>query len=227
MARRYGGQHSCPSECRFMFGRKRIAILGAAGIGAALAGAGVAYSAIPGSDSTIHGCYGRLTGNLRVIDAESGRSCTFLEIPISWNAGGGGGGGLTQVTSADIVDGEVKTVDIHAGAVTPDKLSQAYASAADVTNEASARSSADTALQGAINSETAARTAADAALQNAITSLTSSLNTFKTDLKTADDAANDGDGLVHFTNLDGVQIAPTMIQPGSLTATQLANGAVT
>jgi hypothetical protein len=50
--------------------------------------AGIGYAAIPGSSGVINGCYGKLTGILRVIDAEAGKTCTSFETPISWNEQG-------------------------------------------------------------------------------------------------------------------------------------------
>jgi len=57
----------------------------------ALAG-GVAYATIPNSTTAvISGCYGKTTGLLRVIDAQAGKTCTSLEVPISWNQQGPSG----------------------------------------------------------------------------------------------------------------------------------------
>ena len=54
----------------------------------ALAG-GVAYATIPNSTTAvISGCYGKTTGLLRVIDAQAGKKCTSLEVPIAWNQKG-------------------------------------------------------------------------------------------------------------------------------------------
>jgi collagen triple helix repeat protein len=50
---------------------------------------GVAYATIPNSTtSVISGCYGKTNGLLRVIDAQAGKKCTSLEVPISWNQKG-------------------------------------------------------------------------------------------------------------------------------------------
>lgn len=50
----------------------------------ALAGA-VTYATIPDSAGVVHGCYTRLTGQLRVIDTGAGQTCLRFETPISWN----------------------------------------------------------------------------------------------------------------------------------------------
>lgn len=50
--------------------------------------AGVAWAAIPGSGGVINGCYEKRIGILRVIDKEAGKSCTSVEVPISWNQAG-------------------------------------------------------------------------------------------------------------------------------------------
>lgn len=66
---------------------KRLSIVVAA-LFAAAAG-GIAYAAIPTAGGTISGCYGKLTGIVRVIDAEEGASClSRYENPISWSAQG-------------------------------------------------------------------------------------------------------------------------------------------
>lgn len=53
----------------------------------ALAG-GVAWAAIPSASGTINGCYQKSSGVLRVIDPDTGKTCTPSEIPISWNQRG-------------------------------------------------------------------------------------------------------------------------------------------
>ena len=49
----------------------------------------VVMAAIPSSSGTISACYGKIAGTLRVIDAESGKTCNGLENPLSWGSGGG------------------------------------------------------------------------------------------------------------------------------------------
>jgi hypothetical protein len=72
--------------------RRRDLIAAAAGALAATALAGgVAWAAIPGSDGTIQGCYGKIGGILRVIDPSKGEKCFGGEVPISWNQKGAKG----------------------------------------------------------------------------------------------------------------------------------------
>ena len=44
---------------------------------------GVALAAIPDTNGTIHGCFQKSNGNLRVV--ESAGNCRTSETPISWN----------------------------------------------------------------------------------------------------------------------------------------------
>lgn len=67
--------------------RARVPFI-AAIIGAAVGG--VALASIPGSDGTISGCYSKLTGALRVIDA-SKQKCPSYQVPISWSQTGPAG----------------------------------------------------------------------------------------------------------------------------------------
>ena len=50
--------------------------------------AAAAYAAIPASDGAISGCYHKVTGALRVIDAEAGGQCLATETALSWNREG-------------------------------------------------------------------------------------------------------------------------------------------
>lgn len=56
-----------------------------------LAGGGLAYSAIPGDDGVIHGCYENTTGALRVIDSDQGGVCRGGETALDWNQTGPAG----------------------------------------------------------------------------------------------------------------------------------------
>lgn len=68
---------------------------------------GVAFAAIPDSSGTIHGCYQKSNGNLRVVDSAS--ECRNTERAIAWNQEGPpGSGGLAGVIS-DEESGEVST----------------------------------------------------------------------------------------------------------------------
>jgi hypothetical protein len=52
----------------------------------AVAAGGVGYAAIPDNDGTIHACYKRTSGDLRVV--ESPRACRNSELPLAWNREG-------------------------------------------------------------------------------------------------------------------------------------------
>src|SRR3954447_5452122 len=54
-------------------------------------GTGVATGAIPGGDGTITGCYKVKGGAVRVIDAESGATCSSDEVKLSWSQKGPAG----------------------------------------------------------------------------------------------------------------------------------------
>lgn len=59
---------------------------------AAVAGGGIAWAAIPDSGGTIHGCYQRESGLLRVVDTSASRrpfsSCTRNETALTWSQTG-------------------------------------------------------------------------------------------------------------------------------------------
>ena len=67
---------------------------------------GVAFAAIPDSGGTIHGCYQRNGGNLRV--AESAADCRSSERAISWNQQGDGHVQTLQRTT--LHDGETSVL---------------------------------------------------------------------------------------------------------------------
>lgn len=46
---------------------------------------GVAYASIPGPSGVISGCYKRIGGALRVVDAGAGVRCNASETPLNWN----------------------------------------------------------------------------------------------------------------------------------------------
>lgn len=71
--------------------RMRATHLLAAVTGALVAalGGGIAWAAIPGDGGTIHGCYTKVGGVVRVIDLAKGQQChAALENPITWNQKG-------------------------------------------------------------------------------------------------------------------------------------------
>ena len=55
---------------------------------AAVAAGSIAWAAIPSGTGVITGCYNKATGALRVVDAESGASCTPAERTLEWNQTG-------------------------------------------------------------------------------------------------------------------------------------------
>src|SRR4051794_3345002 len=60
-------------------------------VAAIAVGTGVAIGAIPGGDGTITGCYKVKGGAVRVLDAESGATCTTDEVKLSWSQKGPAG----------------------------------------------------------------------------------------------------------------------------------------
>jgi len=47
-----------------------------------------AYAAIPGEDGTIAACYGKVSGIVRIVDAEAGKTCLPSENEVNWNQQG-------------------------------------------------------------------------------------------------------------------------------------------
>lgn len=66
---------------------------------------GVAFATIPDSSGTIHGCYSKSNGNLRVVETAS--DCRKNETALPWNQQGPPGGGSSVVSSEET--GEVTT----------------------------------------------------------------------------------------------------------------------
>jgi Collagen triple helix repeat (20 copies) len=50
--------------------------------------AGVGYGAIPSSSGAVNGCYEKVTGILRVIDKDAGKTCKSFETSINWSVQG-------------------------------------------------------------------------------------------------------------------------------------------
>jgi hypothetical protein len=42
------------------------------------------YASVPGADGLIHGCYQANTGQLRVVDADTGTGCRVAEVAVGW-----------------------------------------------------------------------------------------------------------------------------------------------
>src|SRR5262245_3939648 len=74
---------------RFLLTRR--ARVGAFAVAAfALAAGGFAYASIPDPDGTVHGCYTKSGGTLRVIDG-SVTNCKSSETALNWNKNGATG----------------------------------------------------------------------------------------------------------------------------------------
>ncbi|GIH24233.1 hypothetical protein Aph01nite_25430 [Acrocarpospora phusangensis] len=67
-----------------MTGKRTLGLLAAAGVLAL--GGGAASAATPAEQ--FHGCVGKLTGSLRMIDPTKNQRCLPLETPITWNQTG-------------------------------------------------------------------------------------------------------------------------------------------
>ena len=93
---------------------RKLYVFVAAGALLALA-AGVSYAAIPSSNGTITGCVGPNGGDLKVINAEAGASCSKGQTQLSWNQQGPAGedgvsGYETVVEQSDLDSAHDKTV---------------------------------------------------------------------------------------------------------------------
>lgn len=66
----------------------RVRTLAALAVVTAVVTAGAAYAVIPGGGGTIAACYGKVSGIVRVIDAEAGKKCLPFENALSWNQQG-------------------------------------------------------------------------------------------------------------------------------------------
>jgi hypothetical protein len=95
----------------------RIAVLVAV---LAVAVTGVSYAAIPAADGTISACKDQ-KGTLKVIDAESGQTCSANQQPLTWNQQGQQGpAGQNGVSGYQVV---------YAGSSPYDSTAEKYASA--------------------------------------------------------------------------------------------------
>jgi hypothetical protein len=66
----------------------RPALVGLVIVGALLVVGGIAYANIPDGSGTIHACYQKNQGALRVIDTDKAQTCSSSETPLSWNQTG-------------------------------------------------------------------------------------------------------------------------------------------
>lgn len=64
---------------------------------------GTASASVPDANGVFHGCYGTLTGNVRIVD---GRSCGLFERPVSWHQTGPVGPAGASVTGRSINAGD-------------------------------------------------------------------------------------------------------------------------
>jgi hypothetical protein len=69
---------------------------------------GVAFAAIPDSNGTIHGCYQKQRGNLRVVDSSD--ECRGNERSLDWNQGGQPGPPARVLGRTTLSDGETRTI---------------------------------------------------------------------------------------------------------------------
>jgi len=67
--------------------RKGRALVAVVATGALLVAGGIAYATIPDGNGTIHGCYAKSGGSLRVIDAGV-TNCKSTETSLNWNVQG-------------------------------------------------------------------------------------------------------------------------------------------
>ncbi len=67
-----------------------LAVTSAAVIGGATTA--IVTAAIPSGNGTISACYDKNKGDLSVIDAEAGKTCSNKQNPLSWSTGSSGGG---------------------------------------------------------------------------------------------------------------------------------------
>ena len=72
--------------------RKPTQTVAAAGVGLAVGASGIAYAAIPSDPGgEITGCYANRNGDVRIIDPQTGETCTKTETLIKWNQTGPAG----------------------------------------------------------------------------------------------------------------------------------------
>jgi hypothetical protein len=107
--------------------RNKKLILGSA-IGAAVvvAGTGVAFGSIPGSDNSVTACVTSSTGAVRIVDVDAGQTCQTSETKVTWGGGmrfrgvwsvapGTTGPGSVPYSSATVRKGDVIRYDGPSG----------------------------------------------------------------------------------------------------------------
>lgn len=69
-------------------GKSHLLAAAAGAVAATALAGGVAWATIPGDGGVIQGCYTKVGGILRVVDADKGQHCLGIEAPIAWNQKG-------------------------------------------------------------------------------------------------------------------------------------------
>src|SRR5688500_4424536 len=80
---------------------------------------GAAFAAIPDSSGTIHGCYLKSNGSLRLVDAAG--ACKPSERPVSWSAGSQPGSGVVAraASTGPVVSASSRVLDLDDGTPVP------------------------------------------------------------------------------------------------------------
>jgi hypothetical protein len=69
-------------------GKSHLLAAAAGAVAASALAGGVAWATVPGDGGVIQGCYTKVGGILRVVDADKGQHCLDIEAPIAWNQKG-------------------------------------------------------------------------------------------------------------------------------------------
>ena len=69
-------------------GKSHLLAAAAGAVAASALAGGVAWATVPGDGGVIQGCYTKVGGILRVVDADKGQHCLGIEAPIAWNQKG-------------------------------------------------------------------------------------------------------------------------------------------
>lgn len=118
--------------------RPGIALISSLVTAGLVVGIGVASGGIPGGDGVIHGCYNRVNGVLRVIDADK-QNCRETEVPLSWNQQGPAGLSTTvlcpgcELAEADLQGAILPGAFLRNSAITLTMLADANLQGANLT----------------------------------------------------------------------------------------------
>jgi hypothetical protein len=98
-----------------------VTAIALAALGVALGGA--AWAAIPDSNGTIHACFQKTNGNLRVVTSSA--ECRAIEKPLSWNQLGppgppGGSGAVSDERASDVATASTAPAELGGPTVTVD-----------------------------------------------------------------------------------------------------------